>query len=260
MEITKEKKFYKLFLVVLIVVLLSSCIFVGTVLAWLTDEDVFYTENIIDIGSVDFEIYSGTTRLTTVKHNATSSSAIIVNSTSSPLAIAGGSTIRNVDLTIRNTGTVSAIIRVTLSIYYIDDNGDRCPCILAASSTYDNHISISNSGWVNDFPDSVTTGYTYYNSQIEPYTLRTYDEANDSIVTQDITANAVPVITQILVPDSKIDQTYYIEVVQVDGVAYPGNIYQEDLDKTQTGIYEIPVTAYPFGHIEDIPASWDAWK
>ena len=52
--------------------------------------------------------------------------------------------------------------------------------------------------------------------------------------------------------------TYYIEVIQVDGVAYAGNIYQEDTRKD--GEYDVPVTAYPFGHVDDLPTTWTAWK
>ena len=142
MENIKEKKYYKAFIAVLMIVLLSCCVFVGTVLAWLTDEDIHKTVDIIEIGAVDFDIYHSGAPITSLKHNSTSNSAIVVSPTSRALEVLGGSTIRNIDLTIRNTGTVSAIMRVTLAIYYIDENGDRCPCILAESSTFDNHISI----------------------------------------------------------------------------------------------------------------------
>ena len=61
-----------------------------------------------------------------------------------------------------------------------------------------------------------------------------------------------------LVPESQKNTTYYIEVIQVDGVAYSGNIYQEDTRKD--GEYDVPVQAYPFGHVEDLPTAWTAWK
>ena len=57
MNLQKDKKYRFAFLVVLVVVLLSSCIFVGSVLAWLTDEDIHESNNIIEIGAVDFDIY-----------------------------------------------------------------------------------------------------------------------------------------------------------------------------------------------------------
>lgn len=267
MEKTQDRKYYKSFLAVLLVVLLSCCVFVGSVLAWLTDEDIHRSEGIIQIGAVDFDIYNGTNKITTLKHNSTSDSAIVVSATSKPVEVLGGSTIRNVNLTIRNTGTVSAIMRITLAIYYIDSNGDRCPCILATSSTFDNHVSITNSGWVNDFSNinnndeatnSAIAGYSYYNSQIHPYTIRTSHHLTGEITSQDVTAHAVPVVTQILVPESKKNLTYYIEVIEVDGVAYAGNIYQEDIRKD--GEYDVPVQAYPFGHVEDLPSAWTAWR
>ena len=267
MENIKEKKYYKAFIAVLMIVLLSCCVFVGTVLAWLTDEDIHKTVDIIEIGAVDFDIYHSGAPITSLKHNSTSNSAIVVSPTSRALEVLGGSTIRNIDLTIRNTGTVSAIMRVTLAIYYIDENGDRCPCILAESSTFDNHISITNSGWVNDFSNinngneasnTAATGYTYYNSQIHPYTIRTAHNLTGEITEQNVTAHEVPVITQMLVPESKKNLSYFIEVIQVDGVAYAGNIYQEDTRKG--GEYDVPVTAYPFGHVDDLPTAWTAWK
>ncbi len=267
MENIRERKYYKAFIAVLMIVLLSCCIFVGTLLAWLTDEDIHRTEGIIEIGAVDFDIYNGNTKITTIKHNSEESSAIIVSPTSKAVEVLGGSTIRNIDLTIRNTGTVSAIMRITFAIYYLDDNGDRCPCILASTSTFDNHISITNSGWVNDFSNvtgnvegenTAVAGYSYYNSQIHPYTIRTAHNLTGEITSQDVTAHAVPVITQMLVPESQKNTTYYIEVIEVDGVAYSGNIYQEDTRKD--GEYDVPVQAYPFGHVEDLPIAWTAWK
>lgn len=267
MENIRERKYYKGFIAVLMIVLLSCCIFVGSLLAWLTDEDIHRSEGIIKIGAVDFDIYNGNTKITTIKHNSEESSAIIVSPTSKAVEVLGGSTIRDINLTIRNTGTVSAIMRITFAIYYLDDNGDRCPCILASTSTFDNHISITNSGWVNDFSNiddgdessnTAVAGYSYYNSQIHPYTIRTAHNLTGEITTQDVTAHAVPVITQMLVPESQKNTTYYIEVIQVDGVAYSGNIYQEDTRKD--GEYDVPVQAYPFGHVEDLPAAWTAWK
>ena len=121
MENIKEKKYYKAFIAVLMIVLLSCCVLVGSVLAWLTDEDVHETKDIIEIGAVDFDIYHNGNKITSLKHNSTSASAIVVSSTSKAVEVLGGSTIRDIDLTIRNTGTVSAIMRITLAIYYIDD-------------------------------------------------------------------------------------------------------------------------------------------
>ena len=267
MENIKERKYHKGFIAVLMIVLLSCCIFVGSVLAWLTDEDVHSSEGIIQIGAVDFDIYHGNTKITTIKHNSEESSAIIVSPTSKAVEVLGGSTIRDIDLTIRNTGTVSAIMRITFAIYYYDANGDRCPCILATTSTFDNHISITNDNWVNDFSNiddgdesknTAVAGYSYYNKQIHPYTIRTAHNLTGEITTQDVTAHAVPVITQMLVPESQKNTTYYIEVIQVDGVAYSGNIYQED--ERKDGEYDVPVQAYPFGHVEDLPTAWTAWK
>lgn len=267
MQKLQERKYYKAFIAVLMIVLLSCCVFVGSLLAWLTDEDIKKSEGVIEIGSVDFEIYKGDVKITTIKHNSEESSAIIVSPTSKVVEVESGEIIRDIDLTIRNTGTVSAIMRVTLAIYYYDENDNKVPCILATSSAFDNHISITNTGWINDFSNidsgdetqnSIVVGYSYYNSQIQPYTIRTVHNLTGEVTIQDISAHAVPVLTQILVPESKRDTTYYIEIIQVEGVAYSGNIYQEDL--SEDGEHEVPVEAYPFGHVESLPENWTAWK
>ena len=62
--------------------------------------------------------------------------------------------------------------------------------------------------------------------------------------------------TEILVPESMKNTTYYIELT-VEGVAHAGNIYQEDADTEQ----DIPVEAYPFGILtEDLLSEWGAWR
>lgn len=263
MEIkTSSNKTSKIIMaVVLIVVLLTFCVFAGTMIAWLTDRDERDDGGNIHIGSVDFDIYSGGTLITSTKNNAEGISPTdLTTAVSHEVEVAGSTTIRNIDLTIRNTGTVSAIMRVTLSIKYLDAYGQKVQCLLADNLTLDNQISINNAGWVNAFAgnNTVAAGYTYYNSQIKPYTVKSIN-GSGAVTSQDITANEVDVLTQILVPDSMISAKYYITLT-VEGVAYSGNIYQEEYDDELGNPSEIPVSAYPFGKRENLPATWNAWK
>ena len=130
-----------------------------------------------------------------------------------------------------------------------------------------NQIRISNTGWVNDFSanNSVVAGYTYFNSKINPYTIRSVDPSGN-VISQDISANAVTLISQILVPTSMTSRKYYISLT-VEGVAHSGNIYQEIADRDDGNPnteYQIPVEAYPFGNIDHLISGatpkWTAWQ
>ena len=266
MEKTRGVDKYKIsFIVVLIVVLLSSCIFIGTVLAWLKDSDTFQSNGVITLGTVDFELYgSGASPITTIKNNY---NGVTRTSIETPLTISGNSRDRSFSLSIRNTGTVSAIVRVTLQLYYLDSNGNRVVLIMTESdpeTMSSNYVKmVSPLGkWTNDFKGGVTAGYMYCNSQIAPYTISSIVHntgGTDTITPTAIPENAVTIVSQILVPESMKNQTYYISVT-VDGVAYSGNIYQELEDKGNSQSYQIPVEAYPFGVPSGLPEAWTAWK
>lgn len=258
------RKFKIAFAVVLIIVLLTSCVFTGSLLAWLKDRDTSSSGGDIEVGSVEFEIYNGSTKLTTIRN---SSDEVVNLSTSSPLVVSGSTAIRNIDLKIRNTGTVSAIVRVTLNIYYAVSGGVKSTCLIAETPTTFNQINITNTGWVNDFasipnaPIKVASGYSYYNGQIEPYTIRSRN-ADGDIVSTDKPGNAVPILTQILASSSATSTTYYVEV-SVEGVAYAGNIYKEEYDRDGDRDYDIPtdgVGVYPFGPKENLPIDWTGWQ
>ena len=254
--IEKKSNYKAVFLMVLLAVVLSFCVLIGSVLAWLETKETPNSSGQIVVGSVDFEIYNNTTKITTDKNSFDGLTLAEAN----PVAIAGGSTNRTVAITIRNTGTVSAIIRVTMTIYYLDEHNNPIYVELSnktQSSLEFNEILLQNDNWVNDFKDNAGSGYTYYNDQIEPYSLRTVDPSTNTVVTQDISANAITVVNQISVPTTMKDKVYYISL-QVDGVAHSGNIYSE-LTKTEEN-RDLPVSAYPFGLPEGLPAGWTAWQ
>ncbi|MGN0960589.1 MAG: hypothetical protein ACI4PF_00150 [Christensenellales bacterium] len=260
MELTRRQDRYrKSFIIVLIVVLLSSCIFIGSVLAWLQQNTTRESIDTITLGEVDFEIYNGTTKISSIKSTA---SGVTTIGATQELEVSGTSTIRTVNLSIRNTGTIDAIMRVTLSIYFKDNYNNKVALVLKDIPSADTEIAIQNDGWVNDFKDDVTSGYTYYNNVINPYTIRRVinnEDGTQTITSQDVTANAVSVLTQLLLPNSMSTTKYYITLT-VEGVAYKGNIYQELADKDAGNSYQIPVEAYPFGLPESLPATWTAWQ
>jgi hypothetical protein len=261
---SKTKGYKAMMAVVLAVVLLTFCVLTGTMIAWLTDRDEDDDGGNIHIGSVDFDIYSNGNLITSAKDNANGVSPDSLTSVvSNVVEVTGSTAIRNIDLKIRNTGTVSAIMRVTITIGLSDGNGGIIPCLISETLTIDNQITLNNSGWVNDFAgnNQVASGYSYYNSQIKPYTISSLTPLGQ-VVSQDVVANEVAVLTQILVPESMKNETYLIKL-KVEGVAYSGNIYQEEYDRELGNSYQIPTEAensYPFGLREDLPSTWNAWK
>ena len=276
MEKVRGKADYKVsFLIVVIVVLLSSCIFIGTVLAWLKDSETHSTENTLKLGYVDFDIVANDASIATIKTNLPTiegADPVVRIQTAQPIAISGlGTILDNIGLEIRNTGTISAIIRVTLQIYYEDANGNRVALLFKANPTADNEIAIETGStkWIDDFKDNVSVGYTYYNEQVNPYNIKSITHNADgtqSITTREVDEHAVSVLEQILIPQSVVNRenktTYYVSIT-VDGVAYSGNIYQETKaknDNDDNTSYQIPVEAYPFGLPSTLPTNWTAWQ
>lgn len=246
--------------IILTIVLLSSCVFVGYLVAWLTDEDVRNTNpGDIVIGNVDFDIYNGSTKITSYKSTSDGISPTDISSaTSHEVELSGSGTIKNVNIKIRNTGTVDAIIRVTLKVYYINDNGERQACLIRTGNTFtdDKQIVIDNDGWVNMFNGGVAVGYTFYNDIISPYTISHINEDGDK-VPQTVTAHEISLMSSILVPNNMVSYKYYIALT-IDGVAHSGNIYQEN---AQGAGSSIPIEAYPFGVLTSTFLSeWTAWQ
>ena len=133
----RQGGYKKSFVIVLIAVLLSSCIFIGTMLAWLT-QDITSESTGIHLGEVDLELYLNETKLVASTSNASGVTKI----TASEIVLSGGTTIREVDLSVRNTGNIDAIIRATISIYFKNENGDRVTLIIEDDITLDNGIPI----------------------------------------------------------------------------------------------------------------------
>lgn len=242
----KTKNRYDIsFLIVLFIVVLCFCVFVGSILAWLTIDYSFEDDNTV-LGSVELELYANGTKVT-----GTTTTVNGVNhwSCDEPYEVSGSTTSRTLNLKVRNAGNIDALVRATIRIYYLDENNNQVTVLLSSSPTLDNQISMSATGWVTNFPsETVAAGYMFYNSKISPYVV------NGATVS----SNEIEIINSITVASSQATTKFYVSVT-VDGIAYAGNIYRK-IELGETSSSDIPVSAYPFGTKETLPSAWTAWK
>lgn len=270
---TAESQYKRLFLIVLLAVVLSFCVVVGSVVAWLQETQTGGTgDDMITIGVIDFEIYNGSTQMTTRKNEISGLISFTTNEFVIPAN--ASSEIRNsLNLTIRNTGTIDALVRATLEIYYKDESGNKHNLYIVTTTPSNNQISLDNTGWVNDLKDNAAVGYTYYNAKVKPYVQKSLKvivnadgTTTESLESVEKSENAIKVFSGIRVPSDKKSVNYYATLT-VDGIAYAGNIYQEVADKAANKGYDIPAegqygTSYvfPFGVPEGLPSGWTAWE
>ena len=262
---SKRKDKYKFsYIVLLIVVLLSFCMLVGSVVAWLT-RTYSYRDNDNLIGSVEMKIYRNNQEITGTVSEIDGVTKWRCNT---PYVVNAGTLTRNnIGLTMRNVGTVDALVRVTLSIYYIDDydnvltETDKRPAILVSNSpTLKGTIKLSTENWVYDFAGdgAVATGYMYYDTKLSPYSIRVPNVSGPGYTTSVVASNDISIINQFEVSEVQKNTIFYIDIT-VDAVAYDGNIYKK-IENGETSNSDIPVYALPFGKKESLPESWEAWK
>jgi hypothetical protein len=163
-------------------------------------------------------------------------------------------------------GTIDALVRVTLTIYYIDDYDNQAtdtnkrPALLSETNpTNKGFIKLTTTNWVYDFPnDTVVAGYMYYDNKLAPYIKREPNTFGTDIVETTVSANNVSIVNSFVVSEAQKNTTFYIDVT-VDAVAYDGNIYKK-IENGETTINDIPVHALPFGKKESLPDEWETWK
>lgn len=215
------------FIVLLVTVVLVTCVLVGSVLAWLKRNYTRDSEG-LEIGTVAVEIYANGTNVThTTEHqNGTTWEC------SSPYSIPTGGTTRNLSLTIRNTGTVDALIRATIRVYIVDGNNNivcllGTPQIMASSAPM---IAMNTTGWYQALPQNnqVASGYMYLSEKLEPYTLNGETSSDREI----------PIISQITVPEG-YESTEILVSVTVDAVAHPGNIYKKIYENSASNLSKV---------------------
>ena len=244
---TKTKNGYKIsFLIVLVVVVLSFCICIGSVVAWLK-YDYANESTGLQLGSVSLALYNGSTEIV----GATETSDAPAHATVTiPVS---ASTIRELNIKVRNTGTIDCLVRATFNIYYLEADGDRVTLVKNVDYT-----SFDHSDWVANFPEtSVAMGYLFYNDKLSPYVKATIDD-DGNISTSTVGNNAKTIISSITTTDALKSKILYIDVT-VDGIAYGGNIYKK-IENNETSASDIPVSAYPFGSKDELPADWNAWR
>lgn len=262
---SKNRNKYKVsFLVVLTVVVLSFCMLVGSVVAWLT-RTYSYSDNDNLIGSVEMKIYNNNQEIT---GTTTEVGGVTKWTCNTPFTVNGGMTTRsNIGLTVRNVGTVDALVRVTISLYYIDDydnvftETDKRPAIIVSETpTVSGTIKLTTTNWVYGLAgnNSVASGYMYYSTTLAPYVTRIPNVANPGHTEVVVPENNINIIDSFEVSEAQKNTIFYIDVT-VDAVAYSGNIYKK-IENGETSATDIPVYALPFGKKESLPASWEAWK
>lgn len=250
--IKRSKRYSYLFELVLIVVVLCSCLLFSTI-AWLQQTyDLDNKDN--QIGRVEAGIYHNGVK---VEGTTSTVDGKEVWECNTPYEIAGGNTQRTLNLKVRNEGTIDALMRVRLIVYYMEGN-NKCPLIISDNTpTISGTVQLDITGFILDFKGGVACGNIYFNSKFEPYTTRTLD-ADGQVVSTTDASKEVSIINQLIVAESQKDVTLYADV-SVDLVAYSGNIYKK-IENNQTSIADIPVSAYPFGTKETLPESWTAWR
>lgn len=254
---TKTKNGYKIsFLIVLTIVVLSFCICVGSVAAWLRVDYTRRSEG-LELGTVKLELWDGSTQI-----NGTNVSNGEVISTHATLTIPTSANVtRLLGVKVRNVGTISCLVRVQFKIYYKEYDNDEVVVLLnttAGTTNNINYASIDHSGWIAKLPNSnVAAGELYFNSQLAPYVSTTIDD-NGNITNETISNNAKNIISSITTVDSEKTRVLYMDIT-ADAIAFSGNIYKKTEDPNYDTT-DVPVEAYPFGLKSELPAGWTAYK
>lgn len=255
------------FIIVLTSVVLSFCILIGTVSAWLMKD---YTHESMDnqIGSVEVELYANGNR---VEGSYVEENGVTHWECNKPYEVTGSTVERtNLNLTMRNNGTINALVRATISIYYLDENNNKVLFLITNTTpTANNYCKLETTDWVYDFGDSnnVTGGQMFYNKQIAPYTIKEIESDTPGEVVTETTypANIIKLIDGVLLHESMATKTIYIDVT-LDAIAYSGNIYKkikEYDDKGKDFLEEIDEAKYgalPYGKFDTLPSGWTAWQ
>lgn len=221
------------FMAILLVVLFVSCVLVGSVYAWLKWETTRESSG-LEVGTVDIEVYAGGSLVSfTDNHkdgNTWECEAPYVVPTSA-------TTTRNLNLKVRNVGTVDALVRATIRVYFKDGNNNIAillgePAVLSSTAVC---VSMDTTGWYRDLSadDTVPAGYLYLNNKLAPYTLNGSTNS----------AGEVSIISKIVVPDAYKEETMYVSVT-IDAVSYSGNIYKKIYEKSPSNVAVVAPVDY----------------
>lgn len=267
MKSTRENTMKIPFIVVLTSVVLSFCILIGTVSAWLIKHYTYEsTDN--QFGAVEVELYANGNKVLGRYEEVEGVSHWVC---STPYEITGSTVERtNINLTMRNNGTINALVRTTISIFYYDENNNKVLFLLTNSTpTASNQCKLETTDWVYDFGDNnkVSGGYMFYNKQLKPYTIKEISNSTPggTITENTYPANIIKFVDGILLHSSMANTTIYIDVT-IDAIAYSGNIYKKIKEYDDAGkdfLDEIDQNKYgalPYGTIDTLPSDWTAWQ
>lgn len=225
-----HKKNKAVLFTVLSAVFLAIVLATSLTLAVLTD--LFTDTSNPNIGEISAGLYTnGGSTLISGTYDETEGyligSPILVTMPSS----VGGTTA--LDLYVKNTGTINALVRIQLSIYQPTAT-EEDPQALATTA----QLALSNTGWINDFPSAGSWYlYSYYNSVLAPNTPvsigATLEALNNTLLNENVEL-----------------------MIRVDMIAHSGNAYQLE-DDGQTVADEDK----PFGVLDSgFLSSWTAWQ
>lgn len=257
MDIRRRREInYFLIVLVILVVLCSSLVF--STISWL-QETYTRSDNNVNIGKIDVCLYANNTKITgTIGEDGKWTC-------DTPYEITAGSTIRTLNLKMRNEGTIDALVRVTVNVYFMENANKRTALIVSTTPTVDGTITLDTTGWIKQFPsENVACGYMFYNSKLPSYYTKTTQE-DGSITSGTNTDGEVSIINQIMVSNDQKDTPFYVDV-NIDAVSYSGNVYKKIEGKTSSeitalvGSDDLPVLALPFGKLETLPDEWTAWR
>ncbi len=280
----KRNKYIISFVAMLAIVVLVSCALVGTVLAWLKwrNDDPYESEG-TKLGTVAVAIVADGN---SVSHT-TSHSQNGVWKCEHTYSVPKGGTTRSLNLKVRNTGDIDALIRVSIRVYKSENINylvtDTTPQKDSTSGAVS--INLDTAGWFRNF-GVVASGEMYLNKVLEPYTVDGKTNADGQ----------VDIISKITVPSECRGDNIFVAVT-VDAISHSGNIYKKIYEYQNShsgstyittvpstnpllsvnwsqftvpdgfsGDSQIPVNAFPFGATIpcDLTANpnsgWLAWK
>ncbi len=222
---TTRNRYRSSFIAIVVTVIITVCVLVGSVLAWLKADYTRDSEG-LKIGTVAIQIYADGSAVTT---HTTAHQSGAKWTCANPYSIPKGSTTRRLNLTIRNTGTVDALVRATIRVYSVDSNNNivyllGTPGVMSSTAV---KIAMNTTGWYQNLRpnNEVASGYLFLNEKLEPYNLNGSTDASREI----------PIISEITVP-AGYENTDILVSVTVDAVSYSGNIYKKVYENSVSNV------------------------
>ncbi len=238
MKNIKKENFLKSnsFFVFMLAIALSLMVAIGITFAWLTD--IVSKQNNATIGEVGIEIYNGETKL---------NGKILEDgsySIGSPLEIQLGelNTAINLNLNIKNTGTIPGIVKCLITISTNEGPHDHHTDLDGALFLVKtNQAQIVQNNWVTLYDDPLIADQYFFNSFL--------NEQIGAGETKNVISSFTPTA-------SGLENTSIYIRIRAMIVAYSGNAYQ--IDSAENPVAD---KDKPFGVLStEFLNTWTAWK